>query len=109
METDLERGGRDPEQVGGLLGGEALVHRGDRHCLALRHRIDDLAQHLLLLLGVALHGLDQIGNEVVALLQLHVDIGEGLVGVLPQRDEAVVDADHQHRQNDDDDEDDGEE
>ena len=46
----------------------------------------------LLVRGVALHGLDQVRDQVVALLQLHVDVGEGLVDALPQRDEAVVDA-----------------
>jgi hypothetical protein len=32
---------------------------------------------------VAFHGLDQIRHEVVALAQLHVDIGIGLIDPLP--------------------------
>src|SRR5664279_1678670 len=43
--------------------------------------------------GIALHRLHQIGDQVVALLELHVDVGEGLVGPLPHSDEAVVDTD----------------
>jgi hypothetical protein len=39
---------------------------------------------------IALHGLDQIGDQVVALLELHVDVGEGLAATLPQRHQAVV-------------------
>ena len=33
--------------------------------------------------GIALHRLDQVGDQVLPLLQLHVDVGEGLVGPLP--------------------------
>ncbi len=53
--------------------------------------------------GVALHGLNQIGDQVVALLQLDVDVGEGLVGALPQAHEAVVGAHHDQGENDGDD------
>ncbi len=58
--------------------------------------------------GVALHRLHQIGDQVVALLQLHVDVGEGLVGPLPEAHQAVVDAGHdQPGDDDDDDQDEG--
>ena len=50
--------------------------------------------------GVALHGLDQIGDQVVALLELDVDVGERLVDPLPHRNEAVVDHDDPHHEHD---------
>ena len=56
--------------------------------------------------GVALHGLHQVGDQVVALFQLHVDVGEGLVGFLVQRHQLVVGADDEKQQYDDDDADD---
>src|SRR6266540_6814772 len=40
------------------------------HLGRARSRIDDLFQHLPLLRGVALHGLDQVGNEIGAALVL---------------------------------------
>src|SRR5262249_45680706 len=46
-----------------------------------------------LMRGVAFDGLDQIGNEIMALFELNVDVGKRLVGPLTHCDEAVVDAD----------------
>jgi hypothetical protein len=40
--------------------------------------------------GIALHRLDQVGNEIVALLGLHVDVEEGLVDSLAQCNKPVV-------------------
>ena len=56
--------------------------------------------------GVTLHGLDQVGNEVVPLPQLHVDVGKGLIDPLPHGDEAVVDRDRPQHEDDDDGKDD---
>src|SRR5262249_7157542 len=56
------------------------------------------------------HRLDQVGNEVVALFRLHVDVGEGLVDPLAHGDEPVVDRDdpqHEHDDHTDDDPGDG--
>ena len=58
-----------------------------------------------LVAGIAFHGLDQVGNEVVALLELHVDVGERLIDPLPHGDEAVVDHDDPQHENDNDTED----
>jgi hypothetical protein len=58
--------------------------------------------------GVALHGLDQVGDQILALLQLDIDVGEGVVGALPQGDEAVVSTDHHHHQDGGDDQNDDE-
>ncbi len=55
----------------GSLGG----HRG---VARLDHRLERAA----LVAGVALDRLDQVGNEVVALLELHVDVGAGLAHAL---------------------------
>jgi hypothetical protein len=52
--------------------------------------------------GVAFDGLDQIGNEIVALFELNVDVGKGLVGPLAHSDEAVVDADRPDHEDDND-------
>jgi hypothetical protein len=49
---------------------------------------------------VALYGLDQVGNEIVPLLELHVDVGKRLIDPLPHGDEPVVDhddPDHEQR------------
>jgi hypothetical protein len=49
---------------------------------------------------VAFHGLDEIGDEVMALTELHIDIGESLVPALIEADDAIIDPDY--KQNDDD-------
>ena len=41
---------------------------------------------------VAFRRFDQIGNQVVATLQLHVDLGERVLEPIAKRDEAVVDS-----------------
>ena len=51
---------------------------------------------------VAFDGLDQIGNQIVALLELNVDVGKGLVGPLTHSDEAVVNADRPDHEDDND-------
>ena len=50
---------------------------------------------------VTLDGLDQVGDEVVALLELHVDVGKGLTDPLPQGDEAVVNRGNPKREHND--------
>src|SRR5215475_8320961 len=55
---------------------------------------------------VALHGLHQVRNEIVALAQLDIDVGEGLTDPLPHGNEAVIDADEPHHDRDNDTEDD---
>jgi hypothetical protein len=68
---------------GGLLGRTACCERG---VAGLHDRLERAA-----LMGrVALHGLDEVRDEVVPLLQLHVDVGEGLRDPLPERDEPVI-------------------
>jgi hypothetical protein len=40
--------------------------------------------------GLALYGLDQVRDQIVALLELHVDIGKGLADALTERDQTVI-------------------
>ena len=75
---------------------EARARRREQHDVARlreRARLDHGIERLALMRRIALHGLDQIGNEVVPLLELDVDIGEGLAHTLTHRDEAVVNRD----------------
>src|SRR6185312_8800661 len=78
------------------------ARRGDSHIA----RLDDRLQRPALVRGVSLYRLHQIGDQVVALLELHIDVGEGLVGPLPHGDQAVVDADGPYNDYDNDAEDD---
>ena len=59
--------------------------------------------------GIALHRLDEVGDQILTLLQLHVDVGERLVGALVQGDQLVIGAydDEQHQGDDDGDDDQG--
>ena len=45
--------------------------------------------------GVAFDGLDQVGNQVVAAFELHVNIGPGGVGANAQLHQAVVHRDEE--------------
>ena len=70
------------------------------------HRFERLA----LVLDIALGHFDQVRNQVVPPLQLHVDLREGILEAVPQGDQPVVHPDnrkhhhqhnhHQHDQND---------
>ena len=65
-------------------------------------RLVDRLQRAALVGGVALHRLDQVGHEIVALLELDGDVRPGLIDRLAQADEAVVDDDREERDHDDD-------
>jgi hypothetical protein len=52
--------------------------------------------------GVALHGLDQIRNQVVALLELHVNVGKGLSDALTERNQPIIRADREENENNED-------
>jgi len=61
-------------------------------------------------LEIAFGGLDQVRDQVVAPLQLHIDLREGVFVTVTQGDERVVAADHENQQetadqNDDDEKD----
>src|SRR6202166_5193938 len=55
---------------GGALRGRPLALGGDRGIARLDHRFERPA----LVRRIAFHGLDQVGNEIVALLELNVDV-----------------------------------
>ena len=45
--------------------------------------------------SVCLHTGNQIGDEVVAALEFSVDVGPGVLNVITNGDEAIVDSDHE--------------
>ena len=51
---------------------------------------------------IALHGLDQVRDQVVALLELHVDVGKGLADALAERDQPVIGTEGEEDEDDDD-------
>jgi hypothetical protein len=59
---------------------------------------DDGLEGLPLVRGVALDGLDEVGDEVVAALELDVDLAEGVVGIDAPADQRVVHADENQQQ-----------
>jgi len=89
------------QRAGQCILGRALLRRAlcrHRGVAGLDHRLERAA-----LMGrVAFHGLDQVGDEIVALLELHIDVREGLVDPLPQRYQAVVDRDGEQHDDDND-------
>src|SRR5664279_699560 len=75
--------------LGPGLGGRPLSTGGDRACA----RLGDLRQDALLEVHVALDRVDQVGDQVVAALELDLDLGIGLVDAITLRYETVVDED----------------
>jgi hypothetical protein len=97
----------------GLRQREELAQRAGEHVLGRRllrralggdrrvTRLDHFVERAALVRGVALYRLDQVGNEVVPLPQLHVHVGKGPIDPLPHGDEAVVDRDRPQNHNND--------
>jgi hypothetical protein len=52
-------------------------------------RLDHGLERRALVLQVALGGLDEIGDEVVAALELHIDLGEGVLEAVAEADERL--------------------
>jgi len=69
-------------------------------------RLGDLGQRLLLVGHVVLDGLDEVGDEVVPALELHVDLAPGVVDLVAPAHQAVVDAGEDDPQDDEDHDDD---
>ena len=88
--------------AGGLLG-RALGAGGDGRGAG----VGDVGQDLLLEAHVALDRVHEVRDQVVAALELDLDLGERLVDPEAPLDQAVVDPDHEdHRDDDDRDDDD---
>ncbi|ENN89004.1 hypothetical protein RHSP_02688 [Rhizobium freirei PRF 81] len=64
-----------------------------RHGLGRIARLGDFDQRLVLMAGIAFDRLDQIGNEIGAALQLHVDAGPCFLRNLARANEPIVDED----------------
>ena len=84
----LHRGGIAGIGGGACVGGRCGIARGD-----------DGFERAAFVFEVTLRGLDQIRNQVVAPLELHVNLRVGVFETVAQRDEFVVDADNEHRGN----------
>src|SRR5262249_2114872 len=63
--------------------------------------VDDGLESAFLVSGVAFDGLDEVGNEIVAALELHVDVGPGVVALHFEAGPAVVDSDSDKNEQDD--------
>ena len=83
-----ERTPASPDSAAANACGEGL--RGARGLVA---RLDDGGQRLALVLEVALRGLDEVGNEVVAAAELHVDLRERVLEPVLENDKSVVEPD----------------
>ena len=73
--------------IGGI--GRGLLPRG-HGAVAGRHHFVERAP---LVRHVAFRGLDQVGDEIVPPLELHVDLRELILEFVAERDQPVVDAD----------------
>ena len=65
-------------------------------------RSGDRLQGIGFVLHVALGGLDQVRDQVVATLQLHVDLRERILVAVARGDETIVDADQPQTDDNDD-------
>src|SRR5208282_4815819 len=64
-------------------------------------RLNDRLEGVALVLDVTLGGLDQVGNQVVAPREVHIDLREGISEGISRRDQLVVGRyEHQHEPND---------
>src|ERR1017187_8750624 len=59
--------------------------------------LGDVLEGPLFVRGVTLHGFHQVGDKVVAALQLHIDVGPSVVGADLQLHQTVVNADQRKR------------
>ena len=71
-------------------------------CTGVGHRLERAA----LVADIALDGVDQVGDQVVAALELDVDLGPGFLGPVSRRDQPVVGQDEPKDDQDDDPDDD---
>ena len=91
----------DREQPAERLGEEALggagLGRGLR-ARGRRARLGDLVERAALVGRVALHGLDEVRDQVAPPAQLHVDLRPGVVDAVALLDEPVVEHDQVQRE-----------
>ncbi len=79
--------------VAGILGGLDVGGRGDVA------GGDDGLQRAALVLEITFGGLDEIGDEVVTALELHVNLRVGVLETIAEGDEMIVAADDVERDN----------
>src|SRR5712692_3148524 len=97
-----------------LSQGKQLPQRAGEHTLRLAlgrgalgthgavARVDNRIERALFVRGVALDGFHDVGNQVVASLELHVNVGPGIVALHLQAHQAVVNATNQQYHSQDD-------
>ncbi len=76
-----------------ILDGGGIGGVGGGHFQALVGgvaRLDDGLERLTLVLDIALGDLDEVGDEVVATSELHIDLGEGVLERIARHDQSVV-------------------
>ena len=96
----------ETERVLGSAGSRRAARLG-LHCL--RPQVGDLLERVALVLGVALDGGYQIGNQVVPLLELDVDLRPRRLGAVAARHQPVErEPEPEHRQDEERDEDEDE-
>ena len=86
---------------GALLSSRLRRLGGDRR-QGLGPRLGDAEQDLVLMRRKAPHRLDEAGNEVLAVFEMHVDVGEGRAAALVERDEPIIGGKGQVTRHDDD-------
>ena len=100
----LGHGEQTLQRSGELILGDGLaLGRGGLHGLGAE--LGNVFERPFFVRGVALDGLDQVGDQVVPPLELHINVRPGRVAAHPQLHQAVV---HPDEHNGDDDEDDEE-
>ena len=89
--------------IGGIGGGGLRGGQGDVAGL------DDIFERAVLVLEVTLGDLDEVRDQVIAALELDIDLREGVLETVAEGDKPVVDADHEQGQHHDGGEEDEEE
>ena len=97
--VSLERYTETGKRTGkGLVGSDLLVNRVRIHGGSTGS--SHLVKSLLFVRGIALHGIHELRHQVKALLELHVDVGEGILAVVTEFHQAVVHGDEPDNEND---------
>ena len=81
----------------GLVGGKFLVDGGGVHGGGSGG--SHLFESFLFVGSIPLDGLHQLGHQVIALLELHIDIGKGVFAVVAEFHQAIVHGDESNNKN----------
>src|SRR2546422_791707 len=101
LRVSLGQGKQVLERAGEHAFGLALGSRALRGHGAVA-RVDDSLERALLVSGVALDRFHHVGDQVVAALELHINVGPGVIALHLETHQAVVHADGKQQHNRDD-------